>query len=79
MIDLINGDCFVEVPKLKDESLDLVLTDFPYGISFMGKEWDKTEEGFFFKVGKALLPKMKELWKRSYQKSFPYQRKKHLL
>ena len=33
-INLINGDCFEEIPKLEDESLDLVLTDFPYGISF---------------------------------------------
>ncbi len=56
---LIQGDCFKEVPKLEDNSLDLVLTDFPYGISFMGKDWDSVEESFFFKVGKALLPKMK--------------------
>jgi len=59
MSELFLGDCFVEIPKLEDDSLDLVLTDFPYGISFMGKDWDNTEEGFFFKVGKALLPKMK--------------------
>ena len=58
-MNLIQGDCFEEVPKLEDNSLDLVLTDFPYGISFMGKDWDNTEEGFFYKTGKALLPKMK--------------------
>ena len=59
MSELFLGDCFVEIPKLEDDSLDLVLTDFPYGINFMGKDWDNTEEGFFFKVGKGLLPKMK--------------------
>jgi len=56
---LLNGDCFKVIPELKDDSLDLVLTDFPYGISFMGKAWDNCEEGFFEKVGKVLFPKMK--------------------
>jgi len=50
MSELFLGDCFVEIPKLEDDSLDLVLTDFPYGINFMGKDWDNTEEGFFLKL-----------------------------
>lgn len=29
------------LPTIADESQDLVLTDPPYGISFMGKSWDK--------------------------------------
>ena len=58
-MNLILGDCFKEIPKFEDESIDLVLTDFPYGISFMGKDWDSVEEGFYYKVGLALLPKMK--------------------
>jgi len=29
------------MPELADESVDLVATDPPYGISFMGKDWDK--------------------------------------
>lgn len=38
---LINGDSVNELKKLKDNSVDLVVTDPPYGYSFMGKEWDK--------------------------------------
>jgi DNA modification methylase len=32
MIDLILGDCLVEMKKIPDKSIDLVLTDPPYGI-----------------------------------------------
>lgn len=32
MIQLINGDCLVEMTKIADKSIDLVLTDIPYAI-----------------------------------------------
>ena len=35
------GDALGVLPELSDESVDLLVTDPPYGISFMGKEWDK--------------------------------------
>jgi DNA modification methylase len=38
---LIHGDSVEELKKLDDNSVDLVVTDPPYGYSFMGKEWDK--------------------------------------
>ena len=41
MSKVILGDCLTEIPKLASESVDLTLTDPPYGISFMGKDWDK--------------------------------------
>ena len=31
----------IELAKLPDNSVDLVVTDPPYGYAFMGKEWDK--------------------------------------
>lgn len=37
---VIRGDCLGELKKLPDDSVDLVCTDPPYGIGFMGKEWD---------------------------------------
>ncbi|GAJ21793.1 unnamed protein product, partial [marine sediment metagenome] len=38
-IRIHNKDClFME--ELGDESVDLIATDPPYGISFMGKDWD---------------------------------------
>lgn len=38
---LIQGDCLLELPKLEAESVDLLVTDPPYGIAFMGNDWDK--------------------------------------
>jgi DNA modification methylase len=37
---LIHGDCLSEIKKLPDNSVDAVVTDPPYGLSFMGKKWD---------------------------------------
>lgn len=37
---LIHGDCLEELKKLPDNSVDSVVTDPPYGLSFMGKKWD---------------------------------------
>jgi len=35
------GDCLDLLATLAPESVDLIVTDPPYGISFMGKRWDK--------------------------------------
>lgn len=37
---LILGDCLEEMKKLPDNSVDSIVTDPPYGLSFMGKKWD---------------------------------------
>ena len=37
---LYNGDCLDVMRGLADNSVDLVLTDPPYGLAFMGKKWD---------------------------------------
>ena len=37
---LLHGDCLDELKRMKDNSVDSVVTDPPYGISFMGKKWD---------------------------------------
>ncbi len=39
-IKIYNKDCR-DMSELPDESVDLLATDPPYGISFMGKDWDK--------------------------------------
>jgi len=40
LIALYNKDC-KDMSELPDNSVDLVVTDPPYGYSFMGKDWDK--------------------------------------
>jgi DNA modification methylase len=34
------GDCLDVMRTLPDCSVDTVVTDPPYGLSFMGKDWD---------------------------------------
>ena len=35
------ADCLDLLKQMPDESVDLIVTDPPYGYSFMGKDWDK--------------------------------------
>jgi DNA modification methylase len=39
-IKMEKKDCLKELKKLASESVDLVITDPPYGIGFEGKDWD---------------------------------------
>ena len=40
MVALLNGDCLEQMKTLPDNSVDGIVTDPPYGISFMAKKWD---------------------------------------
>jgi DNA modification methylase len=37
---LMLGDCLERLREMEDCSVDSVVTDPPYGLSFMGKKWD---------------------------------------
>ena len=37
-IQLINGDCLVEMEKIEKNSINCILTDSPYGVSL--NKWD---------------------------------------
>ncbi|RYZ74263.1 MAG: site-specific DNA-methyltransferase [Proteobacteria bacterium] len=37
---LLLGDCLLTLKSIADNSIDSVVTDPPYGLSFMGKTWD---------------------------------------
>jgi site-specific DNA-methyltransferase (adenine-specific) len=51
---LYNGDSADVLKRLKDNSVDMLATDPPYAIGFMGKEWDK------------VLPPT-DIWKECYR------------
>ncbi len=51
---LLNGDSAEKLKELKDNSVDLLATDPPYGIKFMGLDFDK-----------ALPPK--DIWSECYR------------
>ena len=40
MINLMRGNCLETMKDLPDNSIDSIVTDPPYGLSFMGKSWD---------------------------------------
>jgi DNA modification methylase len=40
-VTLYQGDCLDVLAELPDASVDSVVTDPPYGLEFMGKDWDK--------------------------------------
>ena len=37
---IYNQDCLYKLKELDDNSVDSIVTDPPYGLSFMGKKWD---------------------------------------
>jgi len=37
---ILQGDCLERLKELPDNSVDSIITDPPYGLSFMGKKWD---------------------------------------
>jgi DNA modification methylase len=41
LVTLHVGDCLEVLPTLEADSVDAVVTDPPYGLEFMGKEWDR--------------------------------------
>lgn len=42
------GDCLKIMPTLDENSIDAIVTDPPYGLSFMGKDWDHGVPGEHF-------------------------------
>jgi site-specific DNA-methyltransferase (adenine-specific) len=46
-IDLRLGDCLEVLKTIPDNSIDSVVTDPPYGLGFMGKEWDTFDKNQF--------------------------------
>ena len=46
--ELWHGDCLEVMPLLPENSVDSIVTDPPYGLSFMGKDWDHGVPGVHF-------------------------------
>jgi DNA modification methylase len=39
-VRILKGDCLKHLPRLPANSIDAIVCDPPYGLEFMGKEWD---------------------------------------
>jgi len=40
---IVHGDCIEAMREMDEASVDAVVCDPPYGLEFMGKEWDKLD------------------------------------
>ena len=47
-VGLLNSDCLDAMRKMPDNCIDAIVTDPPYGLSFMGKDWDHGVPGVEF-------------------------------
>jgi len=64
---IIQGDCIEEMKKLEENSVDAIITDPPYGLEFMGKDWDKFKKGerkSFVKGGGDVTEKTNDAYMR---------------
>jgi len=43
--EVIHGDCLTLMAEMEAGSVDAVVCDPPYGLEFMGKEWDRLDGG----------------------------------
>ena len=41
MDKILHGDSLELLKDMEDNTIDSIVTDPPYGYSFMGKDWDK--------------------------------------
>ena len=48
MTEIIHGDCLEEMSKMGANSISCIVTDPPYGLKFMGKDWDHGIPGVAF-------------------------------
>lgn len=59
-MNLILGDCREKLTDIESNSVDSIVTDPPYGIAFMGKDWDRIKfDEFFTPIWKECLRVLK--------------------
>ena len=56
---IYNGDMLKELDKLDENSVDSIVTDPPYEINFMGKNWDNAGVSFNKETWKKCLDVLK--------------------
>lgn len=44
-MSILHGDCLEIMKGMESNSIDFIVTDPPYGLNFMGKDWDKKIPG----------------------------------
>jgi site-specific DNA-methyltransferase (adenine-specific) len=61
---IYNEDCLETMKRMPDKSIDLVLTDFPYGVNYEYDTWIDTEENLNELI-KKVMPEILRISKRA--------------
>lgn len=69
---IIHADCIEAMRDMEESSIDVIVTDPPYGLEFMGKNWDKFTREVIKSPGRN-APKYKSAKPQSWQAGQPYQ------
>lgn len=69
---IIHGDCIEVMATMEPDSIDALITDPPYGLEFMGKQWDRFTREVIKSPGRN-APKYKSAKPQSWQAGEPYQ------
>ena len=56
---IYNGDCLEVLAGMPENSIDTCITDPPYGLNFMGKNWDSSGIAFQPETWKAVFRVLK--------------------
>jgi len=56
---IICGDSLIELKKIPNDCIDSVVTDSPYNLNFMGKDWDRTSITFDISLWREVLRVLK--------------------
>ena len=43
--NVINSDCLQHMASMPEACIDAIITDPPYGLGYMGKDWDQLPPG----------------------------------
>lgn len=61
-VKLINDDCLKALDELQENSIDSIVTDPPYELNFMGKDWDNAGISFNKETWQKCLRVLKPRW-----------------
>lgn len=56
---IIHGNCITVLAEMSDQSVDAIVTDPPYELGFMGKQWDATGIAYNVELWRELLRVLK--------------------
>ncbi len=54
-MSVLRGDCVEVMAGMEPDSVDAIVTDPPYGLEFMGKDWDTLDQPDWYGRGASVI------------------------